>query len=124
MSAPLWALLGVVIGGLISGVMNYALQTKRFKHDINMFKLKNQSAEVVKSLLTEMLSHSSFTDRSFDALRRPIVGYDDNDVRKFLHEVGAKKIDRDGEEWWYLLSRHDERVAMLRARKAKKAAKS
>lgn len=121
MSAPFWALLGVVIGGLLGGVMNYILQAKRFAHEKEMFLLKNQSAEVVKSLLKEMLSHSSYTDRSFDALRKPIGGYSDDEVRKFLHEVSAKRIARDGEEWWYLIAREEERIKFLRARKAKKA---
>lgn len=119
-SAPAWALLGVVIGGILSGVVNYIMQKKRFDHEKEMFALRNQSAEIVKSLLLEMLSHSSYTDRSFDALKQPIGGYNADEVRKFLHEVGAKKVDRDGEEWWYLIKREDERIALLRARKSKK----
>ncbi len=76
-----------------------------------MYLLQNQSSEVVKSLLTEMLSHKSYTDRSFEALKRPIGGYTDNEVRQLLHEIKAKKVSRkDGSEWWYLLSREDERI--------------
>lgn len=107
-----WALLGVVIGSVLTGAINYFLQKGQFKHNKEMFFLQNQSKEVVKSLLNEMLSHKSFTDRSFDALRSPIGGYSDDEVRQLLHEIKAKKTMRkkDGSEWWYLLSREDERI--------------
>ncbi len=111
MTDAMWALSGVIIGGAISGVINYFLQKSQFKHNKDMYLLQNQSSEVVKSLLTEMLSHKSYTDRSFEALKRPIGGYTDNEVRQLLHEIKAKKVSRkDGSEWWYLLSREDERI--------------
>jgi hypothetical protein len=111
MSNAEWALAGVVIGGLLSGVINYLLQLSQFKHNKEMFLLQNQSTEVVKSLLVEMLSHKSYTDRSFEALKSPIGGYTDDEVRQLLHEIKAKKVSRkDDSEWWYLLSREDERI--------------
>ncbi len=106
-----WVLLGVVTGGTITGLFNWLLQTRHFNHTKEMFLLQNQSREVVKGLLVDMLTHPSFTDRSFEALRRPIGGYSDNDIRQFLHEVGARRTKRDdGKEWWYLVSRSTERI--------------
>ena len=89
-----------------------------------MFQLNNQSTEMVKNILAEMLNHRSYTDRAFRALKQPIGGYSDDKIRQLLHELNAKKINRDGEEWWYLLSREEERINNLRARKAKKKAAS
>lgn len=110
MNDAVWALVGVGIGGLLSGVINYCLQKSQFKHNKEMFLLRNQSAEVVKSLLTEMLSHKTYTDRSFAALKQPIGGYSDDEVRQLLHEIKAKKVSsQDGTEMWYLLSREEER---------------
>jgi len=122
MTAPLWALIGVVTGGLLTGLINYLLQTKRFAHEKDMFLLQNQSKEMVKNILAEMLNHRSYTDRNFAALKKPIGGYSDDEIRQLLHELNAKKIDRDGGEWWYLLDREEERIKTLRARKAKKKA--
>lgn len=119
MSSPAWALLGVVVGGLLSGVINYLLQRGRFKHQKDMFLLENQSKEVVKELLDEMLNHRRYTDRKFAALKKPIGGYSDDEIRQLLHELKAKKIERDGEEWWYLITREEERIAYLRGKKAK-----
>ena len=80
MNEAVWALAGVVLGGVLSGVINYCLQKGQFKHNKEMFLLQNQSTEVVKSLLTEMLSNEKDTDRSFEALKRPIGGFTDNEV--------------------------------------------
>ena len=119
MSAAAWALMGVIIGALVSGLVNYLLQKDRFKHEKSMFILQNQSTEMVKSLLAEMLNHRSYTDRAFAALKKPIGGYSDDEIRQLLHELKAKKIERDGEEWWYLLAREEERIEHLRSKKAK-----
>jgi hypothetical protein len=112
MSDAAWALVGVLVGTFSTGLINWFLQSKQFSHNKEMFILQNKSSETVKTLLNEMLNHRSYTDRSFSALQSPIGGYSDDEIRQFLHEIGAKKAAReDGSEWWYLLARQDERIA-------------
>jgi hypothetical protein len=111
MNDPIWALAGVLVGACATGFINFFLQSKQFIHNKEMFSLQNRSSETVKILLTDMLNHRSYIDRSFDALKSPIGGYSDDEIRQFLHEIGAKKVSRDDAEWWYLLSRQDERIA-------------
>lgn len=108
-----WALLGVVVGAIATGFFNWLLQSRQFSHDKEMFQLQNKSAEMVKRILTEMLNHRSYTDRSFVALKNAVGGYSEDEIRQFLHEIGAKKTSRDNgtEEWWYLASRQEERIA-------------
>jgi hypothetical protein len=121
MTDAIWALIGVVIGVIATGMTSWALQSRQFAHEKQMFQLQNMSAIMVKSVLLEMLNHKNYTDRSFLALRERIGGYSDDQIRQFLHEIGAKKTSRaDGtEEWWYLASRQDERIAK-RAQRAKR----
>ncbi len=112
MSEGWWALGGVVIGAIASGAINLVLQGRQFAHEKEMHVLQNQSSENVKSLLTEMLSHKSYTDRSFDAIRKKVGGFTDDEIRQILHEVGAKKTARhdDMKEYWYLATREAERI--------------
>ena len=111
-NSAVWAILGVIVGTLTSGLVNWLLQKNQFRHNIDMIRIQNKSADFVKELLTEMLNHRSYTDRSFTALKIPIGGYTDDEIRKFLHDVDAKKTIRDdGSEWWYLKSRNEERIA-------------
>jgi len=108
-----WALGGVVIGGLISIIGNLIIQGRQHHHEKNMRSQENKSEDMVKSILEELLNHKSYTDRSLSALKQRIGGYSDDEIRQFLHEVGAVKTSRknDSQEWWYLKSREKERIA-------------
>lgn len=112
LSSPMWALLGVLIGGLLTGVINYILQRSQFRHNKEMYYLQNQSREQVKEIIVELLNHRTYTDRSFETIRKRIGGYSEDAIRQLLHEVGAKKSSRkDGAgEWWYLKERAQERM--------------
>ena len=111
-----WALLGVVVGALATGIFQLVGQKRQFAHEKEMYLLANKSAEVVKELLTEMLNHRGYTDRSFVALKKAVGGFSEDEVRKLLHEVGAKRTTRENgtEEYWYLGSREEERLAKRR----------
>ena len=112
MSDALWALIGVIVGGTITGIFNYFLQNSQFKHNKEMFLLKNQSKENVKEILIDMLWHKTHINRLFTTLSNRIGGYTDKEIRQMLHEVGAIKWIRqdDGAELWYLKERADERI--------------
>ncbi len=112
MSNGLWALAGVIVGTLSSGIVSIILQKRQFTHEKEMHFLENRGAENVKELLLEMLNHPNYTDRSFNAIRKKVGGYNDKELRQFLHEIDAKKTSRNEgkEEWWYLNSRSEERL--------------
>jgi hypothetical protein len=115
MTEGMWALAGVVLGALSSGVVAALLQRKQFQHDKDMHALQNQGAENVKALLAEMLNHKSHVRRSFGAMRKKVGGYKDDELRRLLHEASAKRANgKDGEEWWYLAEREGEYIAKLR----------
>src|SRR3546814_8819906 len=80
-----WALLGVVVGIVGTGLINWLMQSRQFAHEKQMFQLQNLSAAMVKTVLQEMLNHKSYTDRSFLALKERIGGYSDDQIRQFLH---------------------------------------
>ena len=113
MADAMWALIGVAVGAGITGLVNWIQQTRQFAHDREMFTLKNKSADMVKAILAEMLNHRRYVERSFEALKKSVGGYPDEAIRQFLHEIGARRTERDdgAEEWWYLTSRQQERAA-------------
>jgi hypothetical protein len=112
----MWALIGVAVGAGITGLVNWIQQSRQFAHDREMFTLKNKSADMVKAILAEMLNHRRYVERSFEALKKSVGGYSDEAIRQFLHEIGARRTERDdgAEEWWYLTSRQQERVVRPR----------
>ena len=103
MSEALWALLGVVVGSTIPGIVGAFLQSRQFAHERSMRSLDNQSSETAKEILSAMLNHRRFSSRSFVALRKPVGGFTDDELRRLLHELDAQRTEReDGSEWWYL----------------------
>lgn len=112
MSSEIWTLIGVVVGAVLTGGFNHFSQQKQFKHNKEMFLLQNLSKEQVKEIILDLLNHKTFTDRSFSTIKNRIGGYTDDELRKILHEVGAKKsASRTDDEWWYLKEREEERIA-------------
>lgn len=117
MGNALWALLGVAVGAGMTGLVVWLQQSRQFEHDKEMFTLKSASAEMVKAVLAEMLNHRRYVERSFETLKKSVAGYSDAAIRQFLHEIGARRVERDdgAEEWWYLSSRQAERISKRKA---------
>ena len=85
-----------------------------------MYLLRNQSKENVKEIIKDLLNHRTHIDRSFGAIRSRIGGYNNDEIKQLLHEVGAKMAGRkDGpDEWWYLKEREQERIDKRNAKKS------
>lgn len=110
LSAEVWAIIGVVVGGLLTGFVNYFLQKSQFKHNKEMYYLQNMSKEKVKDYLKELLNHKKYPERKFITLRKRVGAYSDDELRILLTEVGAlKSLRDDGIELWYLKERNKER---------------
>ena len=119
MNEAIWALSGIVVGALLTGIINYSLQKRQFQHNLDMYRLQNQSKETVKTILSDLLWHKNFIERSMSALQQNIGGYSQDEIRQLLHEVGAVKTTRkkDNTEWWYLKEREEERIVYLKSKK-------
>ena len=100
---PLLTLLDTLVEGLVT----FAENRQQFKHQ-QQYNPKLMSEETARHLL----SHQSFTDRSFDVLKKHLGGFEDDELRKIL----VRAYRDDGAEWWCLLSRTGERIEKLQQR--------
>src|SRR5690606_10602478 len=102
LSSEVWALVGVVTGAVLTGGINYLLQSTQFTHNKEMFYLQNMSKEKVKEYLVELLNHKKYPERKFVTIRKRIGAYSDDELRIFLAEVGAvTSKSKKGDELWY-----------------------
>lgn len=107
MESALYALLGTLVGGLIS----FVLQRQRFRQELQLKREELKTDFMAETTVMHFLSHKSFTDRSFEMIKRNVGGFDDDELRKILVRAGAIRVYRkDGSEWWRLLSRMDEYI--------------
>ncbi len=111
METALFTLLGTVVGGLIS----YFLQRQRFDQELKIKQEEFKTEYMAESTVKHFLSHKSYTDRSFEILKKHLGGFEDEELRKILVRAGAiRNYREDGTEWWRLLSRMDEYIEKIK----------
>jgi hypothetical protein len=107
MDPTLASLLGTLVGGGITYLLNRQLHAHQLAALKEQFKTDFMAEETAR----HFLSHKSYTDRSFDVLKKHLGGFSEDDLRKILVRAGAIRTFRDdGTEWWRLLSRMDEYI--------------
>lgn len=107
MDPTLASLLGTLVGGGITYLLNRQLHAQQLAALKEQFKTDFMAEETAR----HFLSHKSYTDRSFDVLKKHLGGFSEDDLRKILVRAGAIRTFRDdGTEWWRLLSRMDEYI--------------
>lgn len=101
-TAGLFAILGVIAGGLIS----WWLQKDRTAADLAIALEAVKTEHMAEKTAQHYLNHKGYRDRSFVLLSKRLGGFEDNELRKILVRAGAVRYTRkDGSEWWRLISR-------------------
>jgi hypothetical protein len=109
MDASLWNTFSALLGAVVGGGISYLLNRQQSANQIRLEQEKNRTDFMAEQTARVFLSHRSFTDRSFETLRKHLGGFEDDELRKILVRAGAMRVYRDdGSEWWRLLSRMDE----------------
>ncbi len=123
------ALIGTAFGGLITFLTQRQQQRhdllivkethqsdlhklkEQHKADLNMLKETYKTDFMAEETAKHFLSHKTYTDRSFDVLRKHLGGFEDDELRKILVRAGAiREFREDRSEWWRLLSRMEEYI--------------
>ncbi|NER11916.1 hypothetical protein GWK08_00550 [Leptobacterium flavescens] len=111
MDATIVSALSALLGALIGGLISFLLQYQRFRHELRVMQEEYKTEFMAETTAKHFLSHKSYTDRSFETLKKHLGGFDDDELRKILVRAGAIRDFRDdGSEWWRLLSRMDEYI--------------
>ncbi len=112
--------ISALIGTALGGTMSYLFQKRQFSHDLEKLKLEHKTDFMAEETVKHFLSHKSFTDRSFDVIKKHLGGFEDDELRKILVRAGAiRDFREDGSEWWRLLSRMDEYISNKKEKNTK-----
>lgn len=99
------------MGTLFGALTTYLAQRSQMRHEMNRIRESNKTEFQAEQTALHFLSHSKFTDRSFETLQRHLGGFEPDELRKILVRAGAIRSYRDdGSEWWRLLSRNGEYI--------------
>jgi hypothetical protein len=111
MDASLWSSLSALLGAMVGGGISYLLNRQQLANQLRVQQEMHKVEYMAEETARHFLSHRSFTDRSFETLRQHLGGFGDDELRKILVRAGAIRVYRDdGSEWWRLLSRMDEYI--------------
>ncbi|NML43742.1 hypothetical protein HHL11_08275 [Ramlibacter sp. G-1-2-2] len=111
MDAALWSTFSALFGAAVGGGISYLLNRQQLQNQLRVLQEQHKVEFMAEETARHFLSHKSYTDRSFDTLRKHLGGFEDDELRKILVRAGAIRVFRDdGSEWWRLLSRMDEYI--------------
>lgn len=102
-------LLIAAIPSVITGIISYLV----FHQQLVSYKRETMAERAAE----HFLKHKSYTDRSFETLKKHLGGWDndEDELRKILVRAGAIRTFREESngsktEWWTLLSRIPEKI--------------
>lgn len=108
----------VVLGAVVGGGISYLLNRQQFNHQLKVIREQYKTEFMAEETAKHFLEHKGYTDRSFDVLKKHLGGFDDDDLRKILVRAGAMRtFKEDGTEMWRLLSRMDEFIEKKQRKK-------
>jgi hypothetical protein len=109
MDPALWSALSALLGAIIGGGISYLLNRQQLANQLRIQQETHKVEFMAETTARHFLQHKSFTDRSFETLRNHLGGFSDDELRRILVRAGAIRVYRaDGSEWWRLLSRMEE----------------
>ena len=109
MEPQVWSAISALLGAVVGGGVSWLLNRQLFENQLQLAREMHRTEFMAEETARALLSHKGFTDRSFDTLRTHLGGFGDDELRKILVRAGAMRIYRDdGSEWWRLVSRMDE----------------
>jgi hypothetical protein len=111
METAFWSTLSALLGAVVGGGISYLLNRQQFANQLRIQQEQHKVEFMAEETARHFLGHKSFTDRSFETLRNHLGGFTDDELRRILVRAGAIRVYRqDGSEWWRLLSRMDEYI--------------
>ena len=109
MDSHVWTTLSALLGALVGGGISWMLNRQQFANQLKLSQEQHRTEFMAEETARALLNHKSFTDRSFETLRGHLGGFEEDELRKILGRAGAMRVYRDdGSEWWRLVSRMDE----------------
>ena len=80
MDAALWSSLSALLGAVVGGGISYLLNRQQLANQLRIQQETHKVEFMAETTARHFLQHKSFTDRSFETLRNHLGGFTDDEV--------------------------------------------
>jgi hypothetical protein len=93
-----------ILTALITSIASYSIYERRLREELRTEFMAEQVA-------LKLLESPEWTKRSFDEIKKRLLGFNDDELRRILVRAGAVCFEgKNKEELWGLLSRNENSV--------------
>lgn len=96
-----------VIVAAMTAIATFLIQERKLRRDFELDRHRLRTEFMAEQVARQLLESEKWQKRSFDAIKRRLGGFDDDELRKILVRAGAVRFEgAKGEELWGLLNRN------------------
>jgi hypothetical protein len=82
----IYQILGTILIAAFTGYITFRIQERRLKQEL-------KTEFMAEKVVSELLSAEKWTKRSFEAIKRRLGGFEDDELRKILVRSGAVRFE-------------------------------
>jgi len=96
-----------IITAALTAFTSFVVQERRLRRDFEFDREKIRTEFMAEQVARHLLESEKWQTRTFEAIKRRLGGFEDDELRKILVRAGAVRFEGDNQkELWGLLSRN------------------
>jgi hypothetical protein len=101
-----------IVAGAVSLIVAVVTTLATFRAQERRLRYELRTQFMAEEAIHLLLQNERWKQRSFEAIRRHVGGFDDDSLRQLLVRAGALRFeDKDGRELWGLRERNLDRLS-------------
>ena len=96
-----------LLGAAVGSLATFLVQERKFRREFRLDREKVRTEFMAEQVAKQLLEAEEWKQRSLDAIKRRLGGFEEKELQKLLVRAGAIRFDKKGGgELWGLLSRN------------------
>jgi hypothetical protein len=98
-----------VITAALTAIATFLIQERRLRRDFELDRQRVRTEFMAEQVAKQLLESEKWVKRSFEAIKRRLGGFEDDELRQILVRAGAVRFQGDeDQEVWGLISRNQD----------------
>ena len=84
-----------IITAAMTSILTFLLQERRLRRDFELDRERMRTEFMAEQVARQLLESERWQKRSFEAIKRRLGGFEDDELRKILVRAGAVRFEGD-----------------------------